>query len=145
MADNGNQVYAGNKSRGPRILNFSGDFKNAFYVRTVSADKAGYIEYGNTNGYTLPLVYGEYELSCNVAAWKGAPYMKVEVFDPQNAVLASTIVKANGNANGKAGAYLSGTNKVFLSFYSMIEATTVYVSPLWQMPRAQVVPGLRLW
>ena len=35
--------------------------------------------------------------------------MKVEVFDPQNAVLASTIVKANGNANGKAGAYLSGT------------------------------------
>ena len=38
VADNGNQVYAGNKSRGPRILNFSGDFKNAFYVRTVSAD-----------------------------------------------------------------------------------------------------------
>lgn len=121
VADNGNQVYAGNKSRGPRILNFSGDFKNAFYVRSISADKAGYIEYGNTNGYTLPLVYGEYELSCNVAAWKGAPYMKVEVFDPQNTVLASTIVKANGNANGNAGAYLSGTNKVFLSFYSMIK------------------------
>ncbi len=87
VADNGTQVYAGNKSSGPRIMNFSGDFKNAFYVRTVSAGKAGYIEYGNTNGYTLPLVYGEYELSCNVAAWKGAPYMKVEVFDPQNAVL----------------------------------------------------------
>ena len=52
VADNGSQVYAGNKSRGPRIMNFSGDFKNAFYVRSVSADKAGYIEYGNTNGYT---------------------------------------------------------------------------------------------
>ena len=39
------------------------------------------------------------------------------MFDPQNAVLASTIVKANGNANGKAGAYLSGTNKVFPSRY----------------------------
>ena len=47
--------------------------------------------------------------------------MKVEVFDPQNAVLASTIVKANGNANGKAGAYLSGTTRVSLSFYSMIK------------------------
>ena len=102
-------------------MNFSGDFKNAFYVRTISADKAGYIEYGNTNGYTLPLVYGEYELSCNVAAWKGSPYMKVEVFDPQNAILASTIVKANGNANGKVGAYLGSTTKVFLSFYSMIK------------------------
>lgn len=121
VADNGNQVYAGNKTSGPRILNFSGDFKNAFYVRTISADKAGYIEYGNTNGYTLPLVYGEYELSCNVAAWKGSPYMKVEVFDPQNAILASTIVKANGNANGKVGAYLGSTTKVFLSFYSMIK------------------------
>lgn len=43
VADNGNQVYAGNKTSGPRILNFSGDFKNAFYVRTISADKAGYI------------------------------------------------------------------------------------------------------
>ena len=121
VADNGNQVYAGNKSMGPRIMNFSGDFQNAFYVRSVSADKAGYIEYGNANGYTLPLVFGEYELTCNVAAWKGAPYMKVEVFDPQNAVLASTIVKANGNANGKAGAYLSGTTRVSLSFYSMIK------------------------
>lgn len=121
VADNGTQVYVGNKSSGPRIMNFSGDFKNAFYVRTVSADKAGYIEYGNTNGYTLPLVYGEYELSCNVAAWKGAPYMKVEVYDPQNAVLASTIVKANGNANGNMGAYLSGTTRVSLSFYSMIK------------------------
>lgn len=121
VVDNGSQVYAGNKSSGPRIMNFSGDFKNAFYVRSVSADKAGYIEYGNANGYTLPLVFGEYELSCNVAAWKGAPYMKIEVFDPQNAVLASTIVKANGNANGNAGAYLSGTTRVSLSFYSMIK------------------------
>lgn len=82
VVDNGSQVYAGNKSSGPRIMNFSGDFKNAFYVRSVSADKAGYIEYGNANSYTLPLVFGEYELSCNVAAWKGAPYMKIEVFDP---------------------------------------------------------------
>lgn len=55
VVDNGSQVYAGNKSSGPRIMNFSGDFKNAFYVRSVSADKAGYIEYGNANGYTLPL------------------------------------------------------------------------------------------
>lgn len=98
VADNGTQVYAGNKSSGPRIMNFSGDFKNAFYVRTVSADKAGYIEYGNTNGYTLPLVYGEYELSCNVAAWKGAPYMKVEVFDPR--FMFNRTVKDGQQANG---------------------------------------------
>ena len=121
VADNGSQVYAGQKSSGPRIMNFSGDFKNAFYVRTISADKAGYIEYGNTNGYTLPLVYGEYELTCNVAAWKGSPYMKVEVFDPQNSLLASTIVKANGSANGTVGAYITGSNRVSLSFYSMIK------------------------
>lgn len=121
VADNGSQVYAGQKSSGPRIMNFSGDFKNAFYVRSVSADKAGYIEYGNTNGYTLPLVYGEYELTCNVAAWKGSPYMKVEVFDPENSLLASTIVKAEASANGQQGAYITGSNRVSLSFYSMIK------------------------
>ena len=121
VADNGSQVYEGQKSSGPRIMNFSGDMQNAFYVRTISGDRAGYIEYGNTNGYTLPLVYGEYELTCNVAAWKGSPYMKCEVFDPQGSVLASTIVKANGSANGKTGAYISGSTRVSLSFYSMIK------------------------
>ena len=121
VADNGSQVYEGQKASGPRIMNFSGDMQNAFYVRTISADRAGYIEYGNTNGYTLPLVYGEYELTCNVAAWKGTPYMKCEVFDPQGSVLASTIVKANGTANGKSGAYISGSTRVSLSFYSMIK------------------------
>lgn len=121
VVDNGTVVYAGQKSNGPRIMNFVGDMQNAFYVREISADKAGYIEYGNVEGYTLPLVYGEYEMTCNVAAWKGSPYVKCEVIDPQGDVLASTIVKATPNVNGNQGAYISGSNKVSLSFYSMVK------------------------
>ncbi len=93
----------------------------AFYVREISPDKAGYIEYGGQSGYTLPLVYGEYQLSCNIAAWKGSPYVKVEVFDPTNTVVASTIVKANGCVNGTKSTAIKGSTRVNLSFYSMIK------------------------
>jgi hypothetical protein len=123
VSDNGTSVYPGNTSSGPRVMQLTGggDMTSAFYVREVSPDKAGYIEYGGTSGYTLPLVYGEYELSCNVAAWKGSPYLKCEVFDPEGSVLASTIVKANCNVNGSRSATISGSTHVRLSFYSMIK------------------------
>ena len=51
--------------------------------------------------------------------------MKCGVYDPQGSVLASTIVKANGSANGKTGAYISGSTRVSLSFYSMIKGNYV--------------------
>ena len=121
--DNGSQRQVGSQSRGPRVMQFyqGGDMTTAFYVREISPDKAGYIEYGGQSGYTLPLVYGEYQLNCNVTAWKGSPYVKVEVFDPTNTVVASTIVKANGCVNGTRNTAIKGSNRVNLSFYSMIK------------------------
>ena len=121
--DNGSQRQVGSQSRGPRVMQFyqGGDMTTAFYVREISPDKAGYIEYGGQSGYTLPLVYGEYQLNCNVTAWKGSPYVKVEVFDPTNTVVASTIVKANGCVNGTRNTAIKGSTRVNLSFYSMIK------------------------
>ncbi len=123
VSDNGTAVYPGNASSGPRVMQLTGggDMTTAFYAREIAPDKAGYIEYGGTDGYTLPLVYGEYELCCNVAAWKGAPYLKCEVFDPTGSVLASTVVKANCNVDGNRSARISGSTGVRLSFYSMIK------------------------
>ena len=95
-----------------------GDFKSAFYCREIAADKAGYIEYGAIDGHRLSLGFGEYLLTCNIAAWKGSPYVKVEVFNPNNQVLASTIVKAAPNMDGATGS-VNGSTKVALSFYSM--------------------------
>ena len=108
--DNGSQRQTGSQSSGPRVMQFyqGGDMTTAFYVREISSDRAGYIEYGGQSGYTLPLVYGEYQLSCNIAAWKGSPYVKVEVFDPTNTVVASTIVKANGCVNGTKSTAIKG-------------------------------------
>ena len=123
VCDNGGEVQPGNVSRGPRVMKFTGggDFSSAFYAREISADRAGYIEYGGKSGYQLSLVYGEYVLSCNVAAWKGSPYLKIEVFDPEGSVLARRIVKAGGNANGNTGAKVTGSTVVGMSFYSMIK------------------------
>ena len=45
---------------------------------------------------------------------------KVEVFDPTNTVVASTIVKANGCVNGTKSTAIKGSTRVNLSFYSMI-------------------------
>ena len=123
VCDNGGEVQPGNVSRGPRIMRLTGggDMSSAFYCREISADRAGFIEYGAKNGYALSLVYGEYVLACNVAAWKGSPYLKIEVFDPTGSVLTSRIVKANGNANGNTATKLQGTTVVGMSFYSMIK------------------------
>lgn len=119
--DNGSEMAVGNASSGPRVMKLTGggDMSSAFYCREISPDRAGYIEYGGKNGYNLSLVYGEYLLTANVAAWKGAPYLKCEVIDPAGDVLARRIVKANGNANGNTGARLTGTTVVAMSFYSM--------------------------
>ena len=123
VCDNGGEVQPGNVSRGPRIMRLTGggDMSSAFYCREISADRAGYIEYGGKSGYALSLVYGEYVLACNVAAWKASPYLKIEVFDPAGSVLASRIVKANGNANGNTATKLQNTTVVGMSFYSMIK------------------------
>ena len=123
VCDNGSEVQPGNVSRGPRVMKFTGggDFSSAFYAREISADRAGFIEYGSKSGYALSLVYGEYVLACNVAAWKGSPYVKIEVFDPAGSVLASRIVQANGNANGNTATKMQNTTVVGMSFYSMIK------------------------
>lgn len=122
VADDGVEVAAGSAQSGPRLMQFAagGDFTTGFYTREVSATKAGFIEYGGKSGYTLPLVYGEYELTCQVAAWQGTPYLKCEIFDPAGAIVASTIVAAKPDIN-RSRAAISGATKVNLSFYSMLK------------------------
>jgi roadblock/LC7 domain-containing protein len=122
VADDGVEVAAGSAQSGPRLMQFAagGDFTTGFYTREVSATKAGFIEYGGKSGYTLPLVYGEYELTCQVAAWQGTPYLKCEIFDPTGAIVASTIVAAKPDIN-RSRAAISGATKVNLSFYSMLK------------------------
>lgn len=122
VADDGVEVAAGSAQSGPRLMQFAagGDFTTGFYTREVSATKAGFIEYGGKSGYTLPLVYGEYELTCQVAAWQGTPYLKCEIFDPTGAIVASTIVAAKPDIN-RSRAAISSATKVNLSFYSMLK------------------------
>ena len=123
VADNGSEMQAGSASRGPRVMRFAngGEMTSAFYAREISADRAGFIEYGSKSGHALSLVYGEYLLQCNIAAWKGTPYVKCEVFDPEGDILASRIVKASCNVNGNNGAKIQGSAVLAMSFYSMIK------------------------
>ncbi len=121
--DNGSEMQAGSASRGPRVMRFAdgSEMTSAFYAREISPDRAGYIEYGGKSGHNLSLVYGEYLLRCNIAAWKGSPYVKCEVFDPEGGVLASRIVKASCNVNGNNSSKIQGSAVLAMSFYSMIK------------------------
>lgn len=123
VCDDGEEVAPGNVARGPRIMKWpgGGDFNSAFYCREVSADKGGFIEYGGKNGYRLNLGYGEYEVVCNAAAWQGTPYLKVEVFDPTDAVLTSTIIAVRPDVNKNTGMRVTNSAQLRLSFYSMIK------------------------
>lgn len=121
VADDGKELSQGDAALGPRLMQFAsgGDFTHGFYAREVSASRAGYIEYGGKDGYRLPLVFGEYELTCQVAAWTGSPHLKCEVIDPAGDVLASTIVAARPSIERNRNARISGSTRVSLSFYSM--------------------------
>lgn len=121
VVDNGIECSEGTTQNGPRLMQFAagGEFAHGFYVREVSASKAGYIEYGGKNGYLLPLAFGEYELTCNAIAWTGEPWLKCEVFDPTGDILASTIVAVRPNIVRNRNARITGSTRIGLSFYSM--------------------------
>lgn len=101
----GNVVYAGNYSLGPRIMGFSaeGAMQYAFYFRAGDA-AVGYVTYGEEKNYRLNLEPGKYTLSYSVVGWKTRPaiiaYVNTEkgVKVAQQAVSPKTSVSANGSS-----------------------------------------------
>lgn len=119
--DNGTQVTSGTQTSGPRIMEFTsgGDFTNGLYVRTISSNTKGYAEYGRVDGYKLTCGYGNYWVQLNAAAWKNSPYIKVEVLNPSENVVASRIVQLTKNLNGSTNQTVSNANYVGFSFYAL--------------------------
>ena len=119
--DAGTYPASGEATLGPRVMQFTGggDFKFGFYVRQSDASKPGFIEYGSTNGYELPLVFGNYCLTFNCVAWAGSPYLKAEVITPNGNVLASTIVQCTKSVNKNTAASTANSAFGYLSFYNI--------------------------
>lgn len=120
--DAGSKLSTGDAYSGPRVFNFTagGDFSYGFYIRQQSPSAAGYIEYGNNNGYALTInQLGNYYLTFNCAAWQGSPYVKAEVYTPSGNVIAKTFVQCTKNLNKSTSASTSGSNTGSLSFYAL--------------------------
>lgn len=120
VVDNGGVCTAGEKGNGPRQMTFDNgsDFTTGLYIRTISANKDGYAEYGSASGNNLFLGFGNYLVNFNVAAWTGNPYLKCEIITPSGKVLANRIVKCSKNLNRKGGK-ITGTTNVCFSFYAI--------------------------
>lgn len=112
VVEAGNLLKAGEAGSGPRVLKFGagGDFGYGLYVRQSDNTKAGYAEYGATPGYGISLLPGNYTLSYNAVAWKNAPFMKCEVINAQNKVVAGQTIQLTRNVDGNLGASTAGSN-----------------------------------
>lgn len=117
----------GGGSGGPRLYEgFSGDFNRALYWCSRSTD-LGYASYGelvldylDTSGNLSPdmpdyikpleLVAGKYQVSFNMAAWKGTPKFKFTLEDLKGNVVANfTDYLAAPNMNGATGKVTGST------------------------------------
>ena len=106
-----------NPGSGPRSFKFGegGDFVGALYLRTAAADDGGCGIYGETEGYEVKLEAGKkYKLAYNVAAWKGAPYVKFQLIGPDGSDALSRVDAALPNMNGSKGT-VSGSTRVEVS------------------------------
>jgi hypothetical protein len=112
---NSNSVVAGGRAgSGPRVFQFAegSDFRFGLYVRTI-APGDGYDMYGRVSGHELNLQQGvPYTLSCDAAAWKGEPWLKVEVLDDNDRVIASSIKACTPNMNGSRVVFNGATHFV---------------------------------
>lgn len=110
----GNIVYAGNYSLGPRVMGFSaeGAMQYAFYFRAGDAG-VGYVTYGEEKNYRLNLEPGKYTLSYSVVGWKTKPAVIAYVNTEKGAKVAQLAVspKTSVSANGSSARITETTDK----------------------------------
>ena len=126
ICNGGNYSMSGAAYSGPRVFLFGegGDIDYGFYARTMGGND-GFNVYGTQEGYRLSLNEGsKYNLSFNAAAWKGTPWLKVEVLDANNNLVASQIKACEPNIDGALDA-IHGTTKFSLTF--TVNATGNYL------------------
>jgi hypothetical protein len=112
VVNQNNTVRGGVAGSGPRIFQFAegSDFRFGMYVRTI-APGDGYAMYGRVNGHELNLKQNiKYTLTCDAAAWKGTPWLKVEVLDDNDRVIASSIKACTPNMNGSRMTFSDATH-----------------------------------
>ena len=112
VVNQNNTVRGGVAGSGPRIFQFAegSDFRFGMYVRTI-APGDGYAMYGRVNDHELNLKQNiKYTLTCDAAAWKGTPWLKVEVLDDNDRVIASSIKACTPNMNGSRTTFSDATH-----------------------------------
>ncbi len=97
----------GSYGSGPRMFNFSegGDFTKGLYYRE------GYVEYGSTAGYPLPLEAGKkYNVRFNTAMWKDNGNLTLfQILTEAGDPVISQMINNNPNVNGATTAVTGST------------------------------------
>jgi len=109
-----------NPGSGPRTFKFAdgGDMIGTLYFRLGNDTNpdAGRVIYGETEGYELAMEAGKkYNISYNVAAWKGTPWAKFYILDAADNIVYERNDAALPNMNGAKGA-IQGSTKVDFQF-----------------------------
>ena len=98
---------AGTFGSGSRIFDFGagGDFVKGLYFRE------GYVEYGSTNGYELPMEANKtYKIRFNTAMWKdNGTRTRFEIFDESGEAVLTQMISNAPNVNGSTGAVTGST------------------------------------
>lgn len=119
ILDSNNLVATGAATLGPRNFCFAngGQFNHGLYFRSTS-DKVSenYAEFGGRWGYGLPLTPGNYTVSYNAVAWSGSPYVKCEILNDANSVVASTVTKCSLNVNKNTSVSTASATEGYVTF-----------------------------
>ena len=121
--NNETHVAPNNYSQGARTFaGFTGYQGKALYWRNE------YCDYGCLSDYPLTLQPGDYKLTFAMAAWKGSPKYKVQIFDANTnkAVATSQTYTATPNVNGNTAGSVKSAQLRELPF-TISEAGNYYV------------------
>lgn len=121
--NNETHVAPNNYSQGARTFaGFTGYQGKALYWRNE------YCDYGCLSDYPLTLQPGDYKLTFAMAAWKGSPKYKVQIFDANTnkAVATSQTYTATPNVNGNTAGNVKSAQLRELPF-TISEAGNYYV------------------
>lgn len=118
----GNEISSGSKGSGPRIIQFNsgGDFMYGLYTRNGGWTGTGYAEFGLIDGYLLTLKSGKHQLKYNAASWtQSSSYIKCEIFDASDEVVASSIDACSPNMGGNSSNVVSNSTAVNIEFNAL--------------------------
>lgn len=110
----GNVIYPGNYSLGPRVMSFSaeGAMQYAFYFRAGDAG-TGYVTYGEDSNNRLYLEPGKYTLSYSIVGWKAKPAVVAYVQTATGSRIAQLVAspKSSVSANGSSARITETTDE----------------------------------